>query len=631
MRVVACRRLAETNWEKNLQSNGQWKRADDQAHPQEEYSRRLDQRRQVVQRDTRMHRGIADARLGVFTVGLILAWVALWTGKISLWWVVLPAIGFFALIVAYDRVGRVLRKAERASSYYEAALDRLADRWAGRGESGSQFSDEEHLFALDLDLFGTGSVFERLCVARTSSGQRKLADWLRQPTDSVLEIQARQAALVELRDRLDLREDVALLGDDVRVGVAPESLIAWGQGTPIVRSTGLLRLVAAILAAVNVLAVIGWAFFEAGRLPALFAFLIAGGFAWTLRGRVRRIVETIDRKADDLKLLAALLLRVEQEPFSSPRLLAIRKAMESHGETPSHRIARLARMAQLLEAKRNQLFAPFGLLTLWSTQFALAVESWRIKSGGAIETWLEAIGEFEALCSLAAYTYENPADPFPELESPSESKCPIFEAEAIGHPLIALKDCVRNDLKLGGEEGPRVLLISGSNMSGKSTLLRSVGVNSVLALAGAPVRAKSLRLSPLAIGATLRVQDSLQAGKSRFYAEITRLRRLVDLADGPLPVLFLLDEILHGTNSHDRRLGAEAVVQGLIDRGAIGLVTTHDLALADIAERLAPRARNVHFEDHLEDGVMTFDYIMRSGVVRKSNALALMRAVGLEV
>jgi DNA mismatch repair ATPase MutS len=175
------------------------------------------------------------------------------------------------------------------------------------------------------------------------------------------------------------------------------------------------------------------------------------------------------------------------------------------------------------------------------------------------------------------------------------------------------------------------MVVSGSNMSGKSTLLRTVGINVVLALAGAPVRASRLRLAPMALGATLRVQDSLQGGTSRFYAEIQRLHQIMTLTRESLPVLFLLDEILHGTNSHDRAVGAEAVVRGLITRGAIGLVTTHDLALAKVAEALTPQARNVHFEDHLENGRMIFDYRLHDGVVRKSNALALMRAVGLEV
>jgi DNA mismatch repair ATPase MutS len=188
---------------------------------------------------------------------------------------------------------------------------------------------------------------------------------------------------------------------------------------------------------------------------------------------------------------------------------------------------------------------------------------------------------------------------------------------------------VRNDVSLSS--GTQLLVISGSNMSGKSTLLRTVGVNAVLALAGAPVRAQSLRLSPLAIGATLRIQDSLQEGRSRFYAEITRIRELADLAGGPLPLLFLLDELFHGTNSHDRLVGAAGVLRSFLDRSAIGLITTHDLALTAVADQLAPRAVNVHFEDWLEGNDIRFDYRMKPGPVTRSNAIALMRAVGLDV
>ncbi|HEU4754153.1 MAG TPA: DNA mismatch repair protein MutS, partial [Armatimonadota bacterium] len=226
---------------------------------------------------------------------------------------------------------------------------------------------------------------------------------------------------------------------------------------------------------------------------------------------------------------------------------------------------------------------------------------------------------------LAAYGFEHPQDPFPELADEG----PLFEVEGIAHPLLPAARAVRNDLSLGPEL--RMLIVSGSNTSGKSTLLRSVGVNTVLALAGAPVRARRLRLSRLSVGASIRVQDSLQGGISRFQAEILRLRRIVELTGGPHPVLFLLDEILHGTNSHDRRIGAAAVLRSLVERGAIGLTTTHDLALTQVAGSPELKAANVHFEDHMEDGRMAFDYHLRPGVVQKSNALELMRAVGLDV
>ena len=225
----------------------------------------------------------------------------------------------------------------------------------------------------------------------------------------------------------------------------------------------------------------------------------------------------------------------------------------------------------------------------------------------------------------ASHAFEHPRDPFPEFTEES----PLIEAEEIGHPLIPESKLVRNSVSLGGSL--RLLVVSGSNMSGKSTLLRTVGINAVLAQAGAPVCARRLRLSRLALGASIRTLDSLQDGTSRFYAEIRRLHQIMELTAGPLPVLFLLDELLHGTNSHDRRIGAEAIVRGWAERAVIGLVTTHDLALAQVAEALAARAANVHFEDQFENGRMTFDYRLHAGVVEKSNALELMRSVGLEV
>jgi DNA mismatch repair ATPase MutS len=238
---------------------------------------------------------------------------------------------------------------------------------------------------------------------------------------------------------------------------------------------------------------------------------------------------------------------------------------------------------------------------------------------------LRVIGEIEAVMCLATYSYEHPADPFPELVQGDV----CFDGVEVGHPLIPAEKCVRNDVCLS--EQKRVLLVSGSNMSGKSTLLRAVGINAVLAMAGAPVRARRLRLTPLRVGASIRVNDSLQDGSSRFYAEITRLRKLFDLAGDDPALLFLLDELLQGTNSNDRRIGAEGMVRALLNRGAFGLVSTHDLALTDIGGPLDGQVYNVHFQDEFENGKMFFDYKLREGVVTKSNGLALMRSIGLDV
>ena len=591
--------------------------------PKAKYLERRQHWQAEVTRLERQHLTLGNIRLLVFFVGVALWWFAIRPGILSGWWLLLPLATFVALVLFHQGVRAKILRAKRAVAFYDQGVARIEDRWSEKGQQGSEFFDEHHPYSQDLDLFGKGSLFELLCTARTRGGEATLAAWLCAPATSE-EVHARHVAIAELRPRLELRETVALLGDDVRAGVHPDVLTAWARSPELSRLT-MMRVVAGSLAGLTVFTLIGQVAFGWGPLWFLLALLMKFAFEIRLRPWMRQAGIDVTHAVRDLTLLSQLLAHLETEQFHSPRLASLRAALETNGHPPSQQISRLRQWISLLESAKNQLFIPIAFLLLWETQILLAIEAWRVRSGSAISRWLTALGEFEAFCALAGYAYEHPHDPFPELLTDA----PCFEGEAIGHPLLPNAQCVRNDVKLGGEL--RVLVVSGSNMSGKSTLLRTLGINVVLALAGAPVRAQRLRLSPLAVGATLRVQDSLQAGSSRFYAEITRLRQLMDMAKGPLPLLFLLDEILHGTNSHDRRVGAEALIRGFINRNAIGLVTTHDLALAHIAETVAPRATNVHFEDQLADGKLVFDYRMRPGIVRKSNALELMRSVGLEV
>jgi DNA mismatch repair ATPase MutS len=268
-------------------------------------------------------------------------------------------------------------------------------------------------------------------------------------------------------------------------------------------------------------------------------------------------------------------------------------------------------------------------------QVGLAAEAWRRKYGRSLRNWIEITGEMEALISLAAYSYEHPADPFPVFVETSDAPNaqsvaqPMFDGEELGHPLIPAAKCVRNSFRLNAET--RVMLVSGSNMSGKSTFLRTAGINAVLAMAGAPVRAKSLRMTPVQLGSSIRRVDSLQENRSSFYTEILRIRDVFELTEGTAPVFFLFDELLEGTNSNDRKIGAEGLFRALLERRAVGIVTTHDLALTEITGALSSVVRNVHFQDYVEDGKMRFDHKLRDGVVAKSNALELMRLIGLKV
>ncbi|MGH7961693.1 MAG: MutS-related protein [Candidatus Binatia bacterium] len=592
--------------------------------PHEEYTRRLTERRGEVARLAQVDEKISRGRLATFIVGVGLWWVAIGLDLLTALWLVVPVVAFIALVLAHERVRQASRLATRSVRFYEQGLARLEDRWIGLGEEGLRFVAPSHPYAQDLDLFGRGSLFALLCTARTQGGEQTLADWLRAPA-SPDEIRARQAAVEELRGRLDLREQLALRGEDVRASVHPDTLITWAQMSVQVTALRRVRLIVLGLALANVTTLVGW--LGCGMSPLLFiaALVVSGVVSVRLRPALQRLLADVAQAERDLPLLAEILGCFEAEQFVCPKLRRLRAALDTNGTPPSRQIARLGRLINLLESGKNQIFIPIAALLLWPVQTALAIEAWRIETGASIARWLVAMSELEALCALAGYAYEHPHDPFPEIVTAEA----CFVGEDVGHPLIPDARCVRNSVRL--EQPLQVLVVSGSNMSGKSTLLRTVGINAVLAFAGAPVRARRLRLSPLAVGATLRIQDSLQEGSSRFYAEVTRLGQLLTLAKGPIPLLFLLDEILHGTNSHDRQVGAEAIVRGFIERGALGLVTTHDLALARIAEVLAPRTANVCFEDHFENGKLIFDYRMRPGVVQKSNALALMRSVGLEV
>jgi hypothetical protein len=570
----------------------------------------------------RRHLQLSNGRLLVAAVGAVLVWLAYFRASIDPWWPVAAGFVFAALVVVHARLLVRLERARRAASWYVRGLNRLAGEWSGRGRGGARFVDD-HPYARDLDLFGTGSVFELLNTATTEAGEQTLAAWLRAGAP-VVEVRARQQAVDELRSKIDFREALAILAAETEVS-RTGALAAWAQAAP----AGLTRTAGAVFIACGLvtLALAVLVFEDTIDLQWLITwFGVEAAVAWTWRARVKVALSRIGTADRDLALLAGVLARIESESFASPRLAAIAAALVTRGVPPSRRIARLRQLVSWLDSTRNQLFAPFAVALLLPQQLAVAIDRWHAAYGPRVVEWLNAIGELEALAALGTYAFERPRDPFPVLTEEG----PCFEARALAHPLMGDEVSVPNDVALGGD-APRLLVISGSNMSGKSTLLRSVGVNTVLALAGAPVRAAELRLSPLVIGATLKVEDSLQAGHSRFYAEILRIRGIVETARGPVPLLFLLDEILHGTNSYDRRIGAEAIVRALVALGAIGLVTTHDLALTELPARLGPIAANRHFEDRLVDGKMVFDYTMRPGVVEHSNALALMRAIGLDV
>jgi len=606
--------------------------------PREIYTALHKERRaSIIVSEGRQHR-LGYWRLGMVGAAGALVWLALSASRITILWTLIPAAAFVALMVAHASLTRQLERKRRAARFFERGLARLDGTWPGTGSTGDTYLDLAHPYAQDLDLFGIGSLFELLCAARTRAGEQTLARWLLEPADPAV-ARSRQQAVTELRPRLDLRERLAVLAEDARTGVDADSLAGWGEAPPRLGGRGLrfalwactLLGIGGAAAGIALLLNLTGAAVLAGStwllLRDLFLATLAinGWFYYRQHQSVAEVVAAVDRAGHELGLISEVLVLIEREQFQAPLLVSLRGSLAAEGAPPSRRLAQLKRLIEYLDSRDNVFVRMAEIFILWTPHLAARVEQWRRRSGPAVRRWLAAVGEIEALASLASHAFEHPQDPFPEFTEES----PLLEAVEIGHPLIPESKLVRNSVSLGGDL--RLLVVSGSNMSGKSTLLRTLGVNVVLAQAGAPVRAARLRLSPLAVGASIRVNDSLQGGISRFYAEILRLRQILDQTAGTRPVLFLIDEFLHGTNSHDRRIGAEALVRGLVERGAMGLITTHDLALAGIADTLGERARNVHFEDRIEDGKIHFDFLLQPGVVRKSNAIELMRSVGLEI
>jgi len=592
--------------------------------PSAEYTSRLAAREASVRRTEAREERVGAARLLLAGIVLALAWSSWGEHWLSALWM-LPPVAGFVWAVAYHALLRRRRSRDgRIAHFYRQGLARLEDRWPGTGNRGERFGDLHHVYAADLDLFGEGSLFELLCTARTRMGEETLAQWLLAPA-ALSELRQRQTCVLDLRDRLDLRERIGVLGRESESGLHPGRLLSWAEA-PAALGERWIPWVACLLPALLVAALVA-ANLTGVWSPVLLLLAIEAIVLRRLNKRVQEVLFPAERAFDfdGLRTFAGLLREIEQERFSSQPMGSLAGGISCGGISGSVRIGRLAFLVMLSEQRKNLVVGWLQVPLLYTLHAALAVERWRRANGMSVRGWAAAAGRFEALAALAQYGFEHPEDPFPAfVPGPA-----CLRTQGMGHPLIPPSRCVRNDVLLANRA--RVWLVSGSNMSGKSTLLRAVGLNVVLAMAGAPVRARVFELTPLQVGASIRINDSLREGSSRFYAEITRLRQLKDLSGRDPPLLFLIDEMLQGTNSNDRRVGAEGVLGALIEQGAIGLATTHDLALTELGGLDEGVLRNMHFEDHLEDGRMRFDYSLREGVVTKSNGIELMRAIGLRV
>jgi hypothetical protein len=541
------------------------------------------------------------------------------------------ALACFALYVALAVVhARVIREEEHRRvqlALNQRGLQRLAGQWRSFPETGAALLPEGHLYAGDLDLLGPASLFQRLDETGTRAGERQLAQWLLEPAGSAEAVKARQLALQELAPKLAFRQalvtETRIAGQDK---ADPSRFIDWCEAS-------------------SALDAIRWAWPVAHLLPALTLVLGLLSMAHVLTnvpvalGVLAQVVVVLLTRKPLGRLWEALLMgdrgfvrfsetfaAIDAEPFVAPRLRALQAGLGAPGTAKvSTRLSAFTRLLGFAELKHSgQMHPLINALTLWDVHVLFRLDRWRQADGRDVRRWFEALSELEALSSLATLPFEHPELCWPTVTDGEAT----FEAEGLFHPL--LEHPVANDVAM---KGPGLAwIITGSNMSGKTTLMRTVGLNTVMALAGLPVCARAATLSRLQVVTSMRVKDSLERGVSYFYAEVRRVKALIDAVQAnPKHCLFLLDEIFMGTNTRERQVASRYLLSLLVDLGAVGAVTTHDVSLCELEQTRPGRVVNVHFRDHIEAGQMRFDYRLYPGVVTTSNALEVLRRAGVPV
>ena len=534
-------------------------------------------------------------------------------------------VGFLILLKQHQQIKRERDLNHHLAFINQDEASRLKRQYL-RPETGEHFASSTHSYTGDLDVFGKHSLFRLLNRTHTYLGQNRLAAWLKAPA-SPDAIRLRQEAVVELKPELNWRQEFeAQAYLEETINRSPDALIKWATAET-VPLPGYLNLIRFLFPAITLSLFVAWL---TGYLPGsgvLFGLAIHGLVLRQLSARAGEVSEQTADISTALKAFQNLFHQAEKVAGDSVRIRAIRQALTADARSVSTIIGQLSRLTEGLNYRRNPYFYfLFGVATLWDIHYLLRLEAWRTKHGADLSVWFEALGELEALNSLAGFSYAHPDYATPDVVEDTLT----LDFTQASHPLLAPDRSIGNSLTFTGNG--QTILITGSNMSGKSTFLRTVGANVVLALAGAVVSAERFWCSPVHVFTSMRTQDSLEESTSSFYAELKRLQTLIGLTKQPkaIPVLYFLDEILKGTNSADRHRGAEALIRQMHQTTASGFVSTHDLELGQLTDADS-FVRNFHFQSDLNNGELVFDYKLRTGICESFNASQLMQAIGIEM
>lgn len=617
--------------------------------PESKYQRRVDAFSKRLEAYSSKSNSAGNFKLLVFFGGIAAA-VALYIMKQHILMFAILALftaGFAYLSVVQNKLIKKRNYCQAMVKINALGLKRAKGLWNTFSDKGEEFENHEHSFSYDLDLFGNGSLFQMLNMTTTYSGRQCLARFFLEPLSRPQDIADRQEAVKELAAKLTFRHRLysSALTTDSNIVLSDEAVLdkkrsktlagtidkldevfSWASEENSLYSASWFRILITALPLVSiaaaVLAILRLVPFYLPIAGFVIQFLMLG-YKVNFRNKSFELVE---KHSKTLKVYSSVLKQFEAGIFESSHMKALKGSLKGAAQKPAWKqIEKLSKLWELIANRYNFLYTIINAATLWDFHCMVALENWKRESGRYVEKWFEAIGEVEALCSLSVMCHDNPDYIMPRVTEDSQEGIAAVE---LGHPLLT-KGRKCNDVSLVKEQP--ILLITGSNMSGKSTFLRTVGLSLLLSYIGLPVCAKAFSCPVMKVYACMRTSDNLGQSVSSFYAELLRVKMIVEAVDSGERVFFLLDEIFKGTNSADRHTGAKMLIDQLDRKGAWGMVSTHDLELADMEKESAGRIRNYHFREYYEADRIYFDYTLRKGVSDTRNAIYLMKLAGVKV
>lgn len=547
-----------------------------------------------------------------------------------------PFLGWFGLIGGLFAFGKVIQRDIKVNKQIkrlevlllintqELELNSLGGDRDGF-DGGDEFIDKKHRYIHDLDIFGDSSIFKLVNRTTSRPGKELLAIWLSDKANNET-IKARQEAIKELGEKVDWRHEFRTAGMlHKNTGLSHETILEWLEEDnkfvnkkALVWATTILPIVTVAVGIASIFFISEYFFY--GLLT------LQGGLIWKFKEDIASVYAKTSRQVGLLRSYSDLIGQIEKEEFNSALLIQIKEKLKAGERTASGNIDTLVRYLNYLDYKLNILvYIPLALIGMWDFQWLIRLERWKNLHGKKVENWFEALAEFEALSSLANLNYNYPNWVLPEI---SEEEL-VVEGKALGHPLIPEFQRISNDVNI--DKKGKILLVTGSNMAGKSTYLRTVGVNMVLAHAGAPVCAESFTVSQTGIFTSMRISDSLEDNTSSFYAELKRLKAVIEVVESGENIIFLLDEILRGTNSNDRHVGSEALIRQMIKANGAGILATHDLELGRLESEYPDNIENWSFDVQVDGEELYFDYKIHPGICTSLNASILMKKMGIKV